>query len=301
MKVAGVALILGLGLLTLAAHARGEDEVERIVEGFSDDGRTIHAGPLHERSRLEELRARLIAAHQRDPEDDEVTIRLAVIESRTNRNDRALALLGGISAVSTFHALALYDAGLIKLKQNRLAEAREVFSEAAAVGSGHAEPALALATTCERLGDARAAAQAFELAEKRSTGSVAATCALRAGALHEKSGALDEALAAYTRAASVEPAPPPGVVSALGAQTNSHRGRADAARVLLRLGRAADAAQELEKALEGRDDPDLRFKHGLALFLAGKPAEEEILKLEKTNPELARRLAEIVARKRDVK
>ncbi len=309
MRVTGVMLFLIIGAAAAATAARAEGdadkngEIEKTIEAFSDDGHKLHAGPLHERSRLEEVRARLAEAHQRAPEDDAITIKLAVVESRTGHHDRAVTLLAEISAVSSFRALALYDLGLVHAKVGRLAEARDVLIEAAAVGSDRAEPAIALGGVHDRLGDTKAAAQAFELAEKRARGQVAVTCAMRAGALHERAGALDEALAAYLRAGVAMAAAAtaePGVVPALQ-RANDRGSHVEAGRVLLRLGRAAEAAAELEKALEASEDAELRFKLGLARFLAGKPAEEDIARLEKSDPELAKKLAELVARKRDVK
>src|SRR5205085_864095 len=64
-----------------------------------------------------------IVSSARADEDDAAKVRLAVHESRSGRDEHALALLAEIGAQSSYRAVALYDAGVIELKLGRLARA----------------------------------------------------------------------------------------------------------------------------------------------------------------------------------
>jgi len=301
-----VIIILGaLGVASLVGHARGDDDddVEAIADAYSNDGTTLLPGPLHERLLTEDTRARLQAEHERAPDDDVATIRLAVFESKRGRPGRAITLLGEVSAISSLRALALYDLGILHLRGGNASLAASALSDAAAIASDRAEPELALGLADQRLGEVHSAITAFESAEKLAQGTLAATCAIRAGKLHESSGELDEALAAFERASSLESAPVGSAAQAgvaLGASPNGARAAAGAGRVLLELGRTADAAPELEKSLAAKDDPDVRFLYGLALVLSGKAgdADAQVERLRGHEPALAARLAELIASKR---
>ena len=276
---------------TASLHA--DDDLESFADLYTPDGLTLRAGATHERHRTGDTRQRLLAAHEHDPSDDAATLRLAVFEARTGSEKQALDLLATIGAVSSYRALALYDVGLIRLAKGEVAKARTAFADAAAVGS-HAEPAIALGIACLRMGDKRGAADAFAEAEKRTSGALAASCALRAGKLEEALGDLEAAAQAYERASAPRVDPAAGIVPALAPP--SAGAWADEGRALLRLGRAADAAAAYEKALQAKDDPEVRFHYGLALALSGKPADKEVEALAKGRPDLSRKLAEIAAR-----
>ncbi len=291
------ALFISICVGTIAAlgtaAVRADDDLESFADLYTPDGLTLRAGATHERHRTADTLRRLVAAHEHDPSDDAATIRLAVFEARAGSEKQALDLLATIGAVSSFRALALYDTGLLRLAKGEVANARTAFADAAAVGSD-AEPAIALGIACLRTGDKRGAADAFAEAEKRTSGALAASCALRVGRLEESLGELDAAAQAYERASAPRVDPAAGVVPALAPPSGA--AWADEGRALLRLGRAAEAAAAYEKALQAKDDPEVRFHYGLALALSGKPVDKEVEALAQGHPDLSRKLAEIAAR-----
>jgi tetratricopeptide (TPR) repeat protein len=309
MTVAAAAI--GLAWLAPRAHAQGQDDargsaprspdVEDVAEAYSDGSGNLRSGPLHSRLRVEEIRGRLEEAARAG--DDVAKVHLAVFEAKTGRPDHAVSLLeevldvgavhslSGVSAVSSLQGLAAYDLGLVHLRNNRPDKARGWLAEAAAISSDRPEPSYALALTCERLGKTRETIAAYDAAAAVATPSLAAVCALRSGKLHEHLGELEEALASYRKPRRFEAGnPTPGQKDTLHAGPRAlHAGR-----VLLQLGRPAEATVELERALAWGEDPNTRFLHGVALALSGKATDLDV-DLLKDTPELAKRLSELAA------
>jgi tetratricopeptide (TPR) repeat protein len=231
-------------------------------------------------------------------------IHLAVFESKTGRPDHAVSLLeevldvgavhsSGVGAVSSLQGLAAYDLGLVHLRNNRPEKATGWLAEAAAISSDRPEPSYALALAYERLGKTRETIAAYDAAAAVATPSLAAVCALRSGKLHERQGELEEALASFRKPRRFEEqGPGPAQKDTLHAGPRAlHAGR-----VLLQLGRPAEAVQELDLALAWGEDPNTRFLHGVALALSGKTTDADV-DLLKDTPELSKRLSEIAAAK----